>query len=1338
MSVSEIESIADVICAAVACGPWGALVLAGVGSRLKGFHVDSGTQVLSAGVLQGCRIHGVVVSQHNDNKTGAILAVYGNKQLALLQLQAHPSPAGTPVVSVLKLAHTTQLPHWVLQAEITACMHHSSHTSGVPRSASAADASAADASAADASAAEAAALPASCQVVLGLTDNSVELWTFAAPRQADGTSCSCDDNAAERLPWEGTCEDRSECDRRQLLYSIRLAVIPDSPDSAGSCCTPGGASQSHAVRLAVASGTIFHDILLWAAKLSAASTGPGCRRPRTVTPLRTLRGHAGSILRLQWAASLRLLLSAADDRTARVWRMPHAWWRGSAPSADTPAHAAGEAQPVMTLWGHAARVWDVACMGTVLLTAAEDGDVRIWHGSTGAPLATVRAHQGRGAWCLCALSDRSIASGGGDCALKVWRLPEWLPPAHAELLLRTLCADDVCQLPAAAADSAEAGMLPGGAGSPAVHVTTCMPPALAARGGHAARVHSTSSESLCALALASLDRLYAATSVGRLLQIDLRPVSGAPEWREVCDVASGGMHLACCAAQPMHACGSCTQDNTLATRPADVVVCGSRQGTVTVVSVALDAPDESAVLARWCAAPASSVLSVYVPDALPTGHVLCARADGRLWWLHVPALRCARRAAHSTETGDAMEAAECDNGVCGATICGWAMVSAKNRISAVEVLPADGLMIVGDSVGGLTGFTVPSALMHARTAEEVADALSDAGRGPSAAPSTAAREFGAAWRFGKRHGTHPVTMVAAAAGGVYTGGRDGVVCKWTVSDAEAAYGAAGMHCVEQLRVPGLSGVVGIARTEAHSTQHRETLLAGFRSSEFRLWDSERDVEHLAVQCGGWRRPFALRLHSSHRYTAALLKEQSIRVVRRVPAAAAPKPPVDTTGAGERAEAEAQHEATSLLRGHHGRIVLACECLSLGAHHVAAVSASEDGTVRALIFRREEVAPHSLQLADTLLLGKHITGAAVRCLSAAQMHGGGGALWLLVSGGAREVQTAWMLTPRPPRAGGDPPTATAACTAQWLATRPPAVGVRPKRNPQFSAVQAQERTLSLAAAACPSRPTACAVLEAPSGGGIRLSVFDTAAHAWTPAATLCYHRFVVLSLATACIAGRVMVCSGGSDGCMALWDITDALEETEEIAAGGVSRGGELNASLREVRPVVELPAQHQSGVNTVKLAAVGGMLCAVSGGDDQLLRVTVLQRGTTHAWAAVGAVDVPCAHASALKGLCLRRVLGEGGRALLQCCSVGWDQFVRVWQIDVREAGGGNCATEYEAEAGAGCLLRAGVGVREVLRHAVDASEPAGVAGCTMSDGRWHIFVAGRGSQMLTLRVPLL
>ena len=85
------------------------------------------------------------------------------------------------------------------------------------------------------------------------------------------------------------------------------------------------------------------------------------------TPLHKLHGHCGSVLRLQWTCDLRLLLSAADDRTARAWRLPEGWWlHGSATtSGGTGVSCAPEdSMLVCTLWGHTARVWDATLIGS--------------------------------------------------------------------------------------------------------------------------------------------------------------------------------------------------------------------------------------------------------------------------------------------------------------------------------------------------------------------------------------------------------------------------------------------------------------------------------------------------------------------------------------------------------------------------------------------------------------------------------------------------------------------------------------------------------------------------------------------------------------------------------------------------------------------------------------------------------------------------------------------------------------------------------------------------------------------------------------------------------------
>lgn len=60
------------------------------------------------------------------------------------------------------------------------------------------------------------------------------------------------------------------------------------------------------------------------------------------------------------------LLSAADDRTVRVWHVP------SRPHGERRCKTGTGAliQPRLTLWGHQARVWDAVCLNRCARLAA--------------------------------------------------------------------------------------------------------------------------------------------------------------------------------------------------------------------------------------------------------------------------------------------------------------------------------------------------------------------------------------------------------------------------------------------------------------------------------------------------------------------------------------------------------------------------------------------------------------------------------------------------------------------------------------------------------------------------------------------------------------------------------------------------------------------------------------------------------------------------------------------------------------------------------------------------------------------------------------------------------
>jgi WD40 repeat protein len=120
----------------------------------------------------------------------------------------------------------------------------------------------------------------------------------------------------------------------------------------------------------VHAGTIFHSILLWrhvckmsngnddllgdeecSVKNANAPHAARCitKRVYAASALR-LVGHGGSLMRVRWELDGQQVVSAADDRTARVWRLPPGGLSNATCVDVTPVH---------DLWGHQARVWDI-------------------------------------------------------------------------------------------------------------------------------------------------------------------------------------------------------------------------------------------------------------------------------------------------------------------------------------------------------------------------------------------------------------------------------------------------------------------------------------------------------------------------------------------------------------------------------------------------------------------------------------------------------------------------------------------------------------------------------------------------------------------------------------------------------------------------------------------------------------------------------------------------------------------------------------------------------------------------------------------------------------------
>ncbi len=139
----------------------------------------------------------------------------------------------------------------------------------------------------------------------------------------------------------------------------------------------------------------------------------GARWLRPLTPslappgalLRVLQGHTGPVTVVAFEPNDgHLLLSASDDRNARLW------------------NEGGEAVAVLGPHGGFVREGAFSPDGRHVLTGSDDGTARLWR-VDGERVATLRGHRGRIRFAAFSPDGRRVVTVGDDTVLRLWAAP---------------------------------------------------------------------------------------------------------------------------------------------------------------------------------------------------------------------------------------------------------------------------------------------------------------------------------------------------------------------------------------------------------------------------------------------------------------------------------------------------------------------------------------------------------------------------------------------------------------------------------------------------------------------------------------------------------------------------------------------------------------------------------------------------------------------------------------------------------------------------------------------------------------------------------------------------
>ena len=522
-------------------------------------------------------------------------------------------------------------------------------------------------------------------------------------------------------------------------------------------------------------------------------------------------------------------------------------------------------------------------------------------------------------------------------------------------------------------------------------------------------------------------------------------------------------------------------------------------------------------------------------------------------------------------------------------------------VTAMDFCPNSGLLVCGDKKGNIFAFDLNKEVE---------------GEG----------HMQAILSVEKSHAHNAITMVMAGSHRIVSGGQDGCIFEHGLFTFEVE--EAVLRPISRRKMQSMASVH--YRVEVGGI----LLLGGFQGGDFVLWNDQDSCVIFRASCGGPVRPHALNVSSLSDFSFSFCKYNEVLIQRCKNACGVPA-------------------CQTLTPSHHGKEIYdACIVTSAdGSFPIDIFTCSEDGSVKCLRVSGSD-GSHSIHN----FTGERIVGAAMRALSVHQLSEDE---WFLVSAGAQEVLNAWRVNRNETAICG----ADGSMSVEWVGARVPHKNGRHQRKLKNS--KTKHRCLCVRSTSVEmtgKRVPFLVVSSSDASLKVLALLTDGERSSWQVAADMCFHESPVLSISIRDIEGRKFVASGATDGGVALWDISSALQ------------GFVPGVSAQQLRPLLALPQVHQSGVNALHLCQTlpsvlpldskkSLYLSVVSGGDDQAMHITIccvdlenmLSDQAVPLNRVVKRFSEARAHGSAVRGVWMDGdVLLSGGR----------DQRVRMWHLE--------------------------------------------------------------------------